>query len=342
MAKKKQYQKKTFEKADTPQPESRYFSFGGTERVRNPFERSTVEFDESTGVYTPPVDRDAISKAMTGSSYHGAIVEARTRIVSSFYNETSMPFGDMMNLCKDLIGFGEAYIQIIKNPWGKPVRLAHAQTKYTYRGKNNRFFHRDIDENYHPYRAGEIHQIKLYDVEQNIYGLPDYLSGLSAAMLSEESTKFRRAFFHNGNHVGFILYTTDPNITPEAEAALDSQLKNAKGDKAFSSMHINIPNGIKDGVQVIKIGDIGSKDDFSALKNVTAQEQLVAHRFPGEMAGISPPEGGNMGDPTKFKQTYYENEVLPLHKLITDINKILPKELHLKFETPNDDTNSNN
>lgn len=330
---KKRFNKKSNQRKSDTATESTFFTFGGVERSVNPLERAAVEFDESTGVYTPPFDRDALAKALTGNSYHGAIVEARTRIISGYYKESrAMSFSDMMNLCKDLVTFGEVYVQLIKNGFGKPERLAHVQSKYTFKGKNQTFFHRDIDDNYLPYNAGEIVQIKLYDVEQNIYGLPDYLSGMQSAMLSEDATKFRRAYYLNGLHAGFILYTTDPAMTPEVEKHIEAGLKNAKGEKAFSSMLINIPNGNEKGVQVIPIGNIGSKDEFNAVKSVSAQEVLVAHRFPGEAAGILPPEGGKLGDPLKYAETYFKNEVLPLHKLIMSINQQLPKPLHLKFE----------
>ena len=47
------------------------------------------------------------------------------------------------------------------------------------------------------------------DINQEIYGLPEYLAALNAAWLNESATLFRRKYYHNGSHAGFIMYVTD-------------------------------------------------------------------------------------------------------------------------------------
>ena len=47
------------------------------------------------------------------------------------------------------------------------------------------------------------------DIVQEIYGVPDYLSSINAVLLNEAATLFRRRYYKNGAHAGFILHITD-------------------------------------------------------------------------------------------------------------------------------------
>jgi capsid portal protein len=42
------------------------------------------------------------------------------------------------------------------------------------------------------------------DINQEIYGLPEYLSALNSTWLNESATLLRRCYFDNGSHAGFI------------------------------------------------------------------------------------------------------------------------------------------
>ncbi len=84
-------------------------------------------------------------------------------------------------------------------------------------------------------------------------------------------------------------------------------------------MFVNIPDGKPDGINLIPVGDIATKDEFAAIKGITAQDVLTSHRFPAALAGIIPTNGGGgLGDPEKYDATYARNEVLPLCELIQD------------------------
>lgn len=311
------------------------FTFGGAERINNPAAYDDVEFDEAEGYYSLPIDPDGLSKMMRANSYHGSLVEARTRILSKDYIQNDvMTFTDMMNVCKDLVGFGQACIQIFSNLFGVVVRIAHVPMLPIRKGKNNRFVRLNSDDTKTWFKKDEIFHIKMYDPNQNIYGLPDYLSGLESALLSEDATKFRRRYYKNGAHLGFILFTSDPNITPAVEDALEEALSGSRGHGNFKSIHLNIPNGDKDSVKLLPIGDTATKDEFASIKEVSSQDVMVAHRFPAGISGINPSKGGNMGDPEKYSKTYYENEIRPLQKLIMGVNKILPKDKQIAFENP--------
>lgn len=317
--------------------EAAVFTFGGLEKVdvKNPANYDGVEYDEVEQFYSPPIDPDALSDMMIANSYHGSIVEARARILAKDYSVTEvLPFNDMMNLAKDLVGFGQCYYQVFYNFLNQPVRLAHVPAQPVRKGKQNRFVRLNSDDTKTWFKKNEIFHVKMYDPKQNVYGLPDYLSGLQSAMLAEDATMFRRRYYKNGAHMGFILYTTDPNMTPEVEEELQGALKNSRGVGNFKSLLINIPNGQEKGVQLIPVGDVSTKDEFNTIKTVSSQDVMVAHRFPPGLSGIIPTQGSAMGDPEKYNKTYYENEVKPMQKLLSTVNDILPKNKQIEFDIP--------
>ena len=75
----------------------------------------------------------------------------------------------------------------------------------------------DTAQEIYRYDAKDIIFIKLYDPMQQVYGSPDYVGGIQSALLNSDATVFRRRYFSNGAHMGFILYSTDPDLTEEME-----------------------------------------------------------------------------------------------------------------------------
>ncbi|MBY7906988.1 phage portal protein [Vibrio fluvialis] len=311
--------------------------FGGVERVNvtNPAHYDGVDYDGYEEYYSPPVDPTALADMMTANSYHGAIVEARARImVSDFVESPTLSYADMLNICKDLVGFGQCCYQVFYNFLNQPVRLGHAPMLPIRRGKENRFVRLNSDGTREWYKPGEIFHTKMYDPKQTVYGLPDYLSGLQSALLSQDATLFRRRYFKNGQHMGYILYTSDPNLSPKTEEALTKAIQDSRGPGNFRSLYINIPQGQEKGVQIIPVGNSATKDDFNIIKSVSAQDVMVAHRFPPGLGGVFPPEGGSLPDPEKSARMYYYNETRPLHKLLLGVNQILPPGKRIQFDTP--------
>ncbi|HHV6557876.1 TPA: phage portal protein, partial [Haemophilus influenzae] len=131
-------------------------------------------------------------------------------------------------------------------------------------------------------------------------------------------TVFRRRYFSNGAHMGFILYSTDPDLTEEMEEEIAKKISESKGVGNFRSMFVNIANGHPDGLKVIPIGDTGTKDEFANIKNISAQDVLTAHRFPAGLSGIIPTNTGGLGDPLKYREVYHYDEVMPLQEIIAE------------------------
>jgi PBSX family phage portal protein len=140
----------------------------------------------------------------------------------------------------------------------------------------------------HAYAPGTIFQLQQPDVAQEIYGLPEWLSALQSGLLSENATLFRRRYYLNGAHAGFVFYVSEPLADQATVDAIEEQLGSSKGVGNFKNMLVYIPKGKKDGIQIMPIADVTAKDEFSAVKNISRDDMLAAHRTPPILIGVIP------------------------------------------------------
>ncbi|MCX3308028.1 phage portal protein [Pantoea vagans] len=292
-----------------------------------------VWYDNDFDHYSLPIDRLALAQLVNLNGQHGGILHARKNMVLSDYLGGGLTFDSLEAGAMDLLTFGDLALVKIRNGWGDVVALEPMPGLYMRRRKDGEFV---VLQKGEPlvYAEEDVIFIRMYDPQQQIYGLPDYIGGIHSALLNSEAVIFRRRYYHNGAHTGGILYTTDPNMTDEVEEEIEQQLANSKGIGNFSTILVNIPGGDKEGVQFIQMGDIGAKDEFANVKNISAQDVLNAHRFPAGLAGIIPQNTSGLGDPEKVEATYKKNEVAPLQRrLMMAVNgdPEVPEHLHLKF-----------
>lgn len=59
------------------------------------------------------------------------------------------------------------------------------------------------------FAANSVFHLIEPDINQELYGLPEYLNALNSAWLNEAATLLRRKYYQNGAHAGYILYMTD-------------------------------------------------------------------------------------------------------------------------------------
>ncbi|WP_313375149.1 phage portal protein [Pantoea sp. CTOTU50773] len=293
-----------------------------------------VWYDNDFDHYSLPIDRLALAQLVNLNGQHGGIIHARKNMVLSDYLSGGLSHDQLEAGTMDFLTFGDLAIVKIRNGWGDVVALEPMPGLYMRRRKDGEYV---VLQQGEPlvYAEEDVIFIKMYDPQQQIYGLPDYIGGIHSALLNSEAVIFRRRYYHNGAHTGGILYTTDPNMTDEVEEEIEAQLANSKGIGNFSTILVNIPGGDKEAVQFIQMGDIGAKDEFANVKNISAQDVLNAHRFPAGLAGIIPQNAAGLGDPAKTEATYKKNEVLPLQRrLMTAVNgdPDVPDHLHLKFD----------
>jgi PBSX family phage portal protein len=304
------------------------FAFGDPEPVLS----STVAdylgvFEDMSGqYYRPPVDLEGLANLMSANSYHGPILHfKKNMIVKWFIPSKMLSTASLKFAALDFCVLANAYFQIFTNGFNTPVRLERLPALAMRPTKDpNVFVKVERDGKITTFKPGEVLHIKEPDIKQSIFGIPQYFGGIQSVLLSEDSTLFRRKFYINGAHMGYILVTNDANLDDETAKAIEQKVKESKGPGNFRSLYLNIPrSSSKEPVQIIPVGNIGSKDEFQAIKEVTEMEMLAIHRvYPG-LVGIMPANVGGFGDLDKSMRVYHELEVTAMQQVFLQINEMI-------------------
>lgn len=285
--------------------------------------------------YRPPVDLLGLANLMNANSYHGPILHFKKNMIVKWFQPSGVLSTVTVKKCAlDFAVTGNAYLQKFTDRFGNVTRLGWLPALAMRRAKKPDVFVQlkmgsgvvaDGMANFTEFKPGEVIQLKEPDIKQNIYGLPQYVGGIQSVLLSEDSTLFRRKFMINGAHVGYILVTTDANLDEETAKEIEKKIKDSKGPGNFRSLYLNIPrSSSKEPVQIIPVGNIGSKDEFQAIKEVTEMEMLAMHRvYPG-LASIIPANIGGFGDLQKSMEVYHELEIMALQQVFLELNELLP------------------
>lgn len=228
----------------------------------------------------------------------------------------------------DYLVFGNAYLERIDAATRRPLRLAHSLSKYTRAGTTpgEYWFVNDMTDD-HRFAPGTIHHLREPDINQEVYGLPQYLASLQSAWLNESATLFRRRYYNNGSHAGFILYVSDPAQNQDDIDAMRDALKSSKGPGNFRNLFFYSPNGKKDGIQLIPISEVAARDNFLDIKNVSRDDVLAAHRVPPQLMGIVPGNTGGFGAVLPAAQVWSRNELSPLMDRLREVNDWLGIEV---------------
>ena len=323
----------------TVKGESLVFSFGDPESVlsKNLIEYLGVFADNNGEYYTPPVSLKGLANAKSANGYHESILHFKKNMILRWLNPSdALTYSTAQKMALDWVVLGNMNAQIIKNRFGNVLRLkalpAMAMRKALDQGK---YVKLKPGGELVRFKKDEVIHIKEPDIKQDIYGLPEYLGGLQAALLSEDATLFRRRFYVNGAHMGYILVTSNAGIDDKTATAIENQIKKGKGAGNGRSLYINIPKTIaKEPVQVIPIGELGTKDDFEKIQNATMREMIAMHRMQPGLAGLIPENTAGFGDLKKIMEVYYELEVLPLQQAFLEINEHLPRAKQISFKEP--------
>jgi PBSX family phage portal protein len=183
------------------------------------------------------------------------------------------------------------------------------------------------------FKKGEVLHIKNYDVSQTIYGIPSYLGAIQSMLLNEDATLFRRRYYLNGAHVGYIFCSSAASLGDPEKDAIRDAVKSTKKLGNFRNMFLHIPNGREKDVQIIPVGDFSTRDELEKIKNISRDDIIAAHRIPPPLASIVPAEArGGYGDVTKAAEVYEKNEIAPLRKYLLQINELISKNNAISFE----------
>lgn len=217
----------------------------------------------------------------------------------------------------DYLVFGNAFLEVRKNRLGEPLRLKCSPAKYTRRGvdPDTYWFVQDWKVP-HQFIPGSVFHLIEPDINQELYGLPEYLSALNSAWLNETATLFRRKYYQNGAHAGYILYMTDAAQSTSDVDRMRQAMCDTKGLGKFRNLFMYAPDGIK----ILPLSEVATKDDFFNIKNATRDDLLSAHRVPPQMMGIVPNNTGGFGDVEKASQVFVRNELIPLQERMQAIN----------------------
>lgn len=271
-----------------------------------------------------------------GFRFWGSPIAVKCNILTSTYIPHPLLSQQAFSrFVQDYLVFGNAYLEKRTNRFGEVIALEPALAKYTRRGLDLEtywFVQYGMTTQPYQFTKGSIFHLMEPDINQEIYGLPGYLSAIPSALLNESATLFRRKYYINGSHAGFIMYMTDAAQNQEDVNNLRNAMKSAKGPGNFRNLFMYSPNGKKDGLQIIPLSEVAAKDEFLNIKNVSRDDMMAAHRVPPQMMGIMPNNVGGFGDVEKASCVFVRNELMPLQKRLQELNRWLKDEI-IRFAT---------
>lgn len=283
--------------------------------------------------YEPPLSMDGLAKSVRAAVHlQSGINFKRNMLAKSFIPHKLLSRQAFEQLALDWLSFGNAYLEKRRNMLGSAVGLQPALARYMRRGA-------DLDTYYmvrgwrdeHEFETGSICHLREADINQEIYGLPEWLAALQSALLNESATLFRRKYYENGSHAGFILHITDPAHNEQDIDNLRQALKNSKGPGNFRNLLFYAPGGKKDGMQLIPVSEVAAKDDFNSIKSVSRDDLLAALRVPPQLMGIVPQNAGGFGSISEATAVWAANELEPLQHRLALVNEWLGEEV-IRFQ----------
>lgn len=281
------------------------------------------------GLYEPPIALDTLAKALRVNPMHSSAIEFKRNTLA--YAVTVSPLlsrNDLKRFTQDFLTFGNGYLQVIRNMLDQVIQIKHVPALYMRRRE-------DLGYTYKPrayddvgridYKRDQIFHLAEYDIAQELYGLPQHVSGLTSIWLNDDATLFRRQYYRNGSHAGYILYTNEPKMPKAMEEEISNKLK-AKEGMAFKNIYINSRGKDNKAPELKPIGQVEAKDSFKDVKNQTMNEVLALHRVPIELMSIRR-EAITSLDLNKVDWLFHKNELLPLIDTMQELNTFVDSEV---------------
>lgn len=279
--------------------------------------------------YEPPVSLDGLARSSKASVYlQSGLIFKRNALARTFKPHKLLSRQAFEQIVMDLGWSGNLYLEKRDSMLRDTLGLRPCLAKYMRRGGDLQTYYqvRGWRDEYE-FRAGSICHLRVADINQEVYGLPEWLPALQAALLNESATLFRRKYYQNGSHAGFILYMTDAAQNEDFVDYLRKAMKSSKGPGNFRNLFMYAPNGKKDGIQLIPISEVAAKDDFGAIKNISRDDQLAMLRIPPQLMGVVPQNSGGFGSVREATQVWAVNELEPEQARLLQINDWLGEEV---------------
>lgn len=306
------------------------FSFGEAAPVLS--RREFLDYAEARHngrFYEPPLSLNGLSQLYRAATHHGSAIQVKRNVLRAcFIPSEKLSTAEFSALALDYLVFANCYLEREKSRTGKTLRYTRSPAKFVRVGLeyDQYWWCHDLGKE-SEFEAGSICHIKEHDINQEIYGVPDYIASMNSTLLNESATLFRRRYYENGSHAGFIMYLSDANVSQTDVDKLREALKNSKGPGNFRNLFLHSPGGDKDGIKLIPVAEVAAKDDFISIKNVSRDDQLAAHRVPPQLMGIVPSNTGGFGDATKAAEVFDANEMAPIRQAMLAINDWAGEEI---------------
>jgi PBSX family phage portal protein len=123
------------------------------------------------------------------------------------------------------------------------------------------------------------------------------------------------------------MYVTDAAQSSTDVEALRKAMRDSKGLGNFKNLFFYAPNGKADGIKIVPLSEVATKDDFFNIKKVSAADMLDAHRIPFQLMGGKPENVGSLGDVEKVAKVFVRNELSPLQSRFMELNEWAGEEV---------------
>ncbi len=306
-------------------PDVEVFGWGGDEPLT--WLGTAWECADNGRYYEPPVNQEDLIGLLRVGIHHASALHCKLNVLSSTFEPTALlSRAEFKKLAFNYLVTGNGYLAAERNRLGGITAFKNRLAAYMRRAspgasKDGYFYLRSrVFETADFIPAADVVHLMQPDLVQEVYGIPDYLAGLGSAQLNRSATTFRRRYYDNGSHAGFIIYATDNNINQPDWDNLKSQFKKAQREGNFKNVFLRSPNGDKDGIKLIPISEVAAKDEFLNIKNVTAQDMLTVHRVPPSLMGVVPTAAGGLGDARTAAEVFAANEIGPIQAAFLEAN----------------------
>lgn len=181
--------------------------------------------------FEPPVSFNGLAKSLRAAVHHSSPIYVKRNILAStFIPHPLLSQQDFSRFALDFLVFGNAFLELRKSVTGRPLKLEASPAKYTRRGiEEDVYWWVPSFDQPHPFAPGSVFHLLEPDINQELYGMPEYLSALNSAWLNEAATLFRRKYYQNGAHAGYIMYVTDAAQSGTDVEALRDAMRSSKG-----------------------------------------------------------------------------------------------------------------
>lgn len=316
------------------------FSFGDPEHVLDAQDliSKMLRSNWNGRFYNPPLSLRGLYKLQYANTHHASALQLKVNLLCDLFKPNKvLSLAEFRKFVTNALVLGNGYLEVIPSrKRGVPLKLEALPALYVRRLKDNQYALLTSDsgkQELHEFDKGKVLHWAEYDLDQELYGKPYYLAALQAILLNEAATIFRRKYYINGNHAGYIMYMNDPAHSIQDVKNLKKALKDAKGPGAFRNLFMYSPKGKKDGIQVIPVESAQALDKFLDIKNVSAADVSASHRVPPNMLAIQSTNAGGFGNILEAREALIKNEIIPYARLLADLSP------YLDFNFP--ETNNN-